>query len=48
MLVAALLFMKSEQGKAVSRLAVLPAFFGVDEPVYFGLPMILNPIFFVP
>lgn len=48
MLVAALLFMKSEQGKAVSRLAVLPAFFGVDEPAYFGMPMILNPMFFIP
>ena len=48
MLVAALLFMKSEQGKAVSRMAVLPAFFGVDEPAYFGMPMILNPLFFIP
>lgn len=48
MLVAALIFMKSEQGKAVSRLAVLPAFFGVDEPAYFGMPMILNPMFFIP
>ena len=48
MLVAALIFMKSEQGKAVSRMAVLPAFFGVDEPAYFGMPMILNPLFFIP
>lgn len=48
MLVAALIFMKSEQGKAVSRMAVLPAFFGVDEPAYFGMPMILNAYFFVP
>ncbi len=48
MLVAALFLMKSEQGKAVSRMAVLPAFFGVDEPAYFGMPMILNPMFFIP
>ena len=48
MLVAALIFMKSAQGKAVSRMAVLPAFFGVDEPAYFGMPMILNPMFFIP
>ena len=48
MLVAALFIMKSEQGKAVSRMAVLPALFGVDEPAYFGMPMILNPIFFIP
>ena len=48
MLVAALIFMKSAQGKAVSRMAVLPAFFGVDEPAYFGMPMILNPMFLIP
>jgi PTS system cellobiose-specific IIC component len=48
MLVAALIVMKSAQGKAVSRMAVLPAFFGVDEPAYFGMPMILNPMFFIP
>ena len=40
--------MKSAQGKAVSRMAVLPAFFGVDEPAYFGMPMILNPMFLIP
>jgi len=48
MLVAALLIMKSEQGKTVARMSALPAFFGVDEPAYFGMPMILNPLFFVP
>lgn len=48
MLVAALIFMKSEQGKTVTRMSILPSFFGVDEPAYFGMPMILNPLFFVP
>ena len=48
LLVAAVLLMKSEQGKAVSRMAILPSLFGVDEPAYFGMPMILNPIFFLP
>lgn len=48
MLVAALIIMKSEQGKTVTRMSALPAFFGVDEPAYFGMPMILNPIFFIP
>ena len=48
MLIAALFIMKSEQGKAVSRMAVLPALFGVDEPAYFGMPMILNAYFFIP
>lgn len=48
LVVAALIFCKSEANKSITRLGALPAFFGVDEPVYFGLPMILNPMFFIP
>ena len=48
LVIAALIFCKSESNKSITRLGFLPAFFGVDEPVYFGLPMILNPIFFIP
>jgi PTS system cellobiose-specific IIC component len=48
MIIAALIFSKSESAKSISRLGFLPAVFGVDEPVYFGMPMILNPIFFIP
>ena len=29
-------------------MSIIPAFFGVDEPAYFGIPMILNPVFFLP
>ena len=46
--VCCILFAKSQQIKAISRTAVIPSLFGVDEPAYFGLPMILNPIFFLP
>jgi len=48
MLIAALIFCRSESCKSITRLGFIPAFFGVDEPIYFGMPMILNPIFFVP
>lgn len=48
MLVAALLICKSAANKSISRFSFIPALFGVDEPAYFGMPMILNPIFFVP
>ncbi|MBQ7993290.1 MAG: PTS sugar transporter subunit IIC [Solobacterium sp.] len=48
MIIAALLVCKSESNKSIARLGFLPAFFGVDEPVYFGFPMILNPMFFIP
>ena len=46
--VACLLVAKSDQINAISRTAIIPSMFGVDEPAYFGLPMILNPIFFLP
>ena len=48
MLIAALIFCKSESCKSITRLGFVPALFGVDEPTYFGMPMILNPIFFIP
>ena len=48
LLVAALIFCKSTTNRSLTKLALLPSFFGVDEPAYFGFPMILNPVFFVP
>ena len=39
---------KSKQLKAIGRLEAVPAFFGISEPVIFGLPLMLNPVFFVP
>ena len=48
LVVAALIVAKSESAKTISRMGAIPSFFGVDEPMYFGMPMILNPIFFIP
>ena len=48
MLVAALIVCRSEAGKSITKLSFIPALFGVDEPAYFGFPMIMNPIFFIP
>ncbi|MCI9148365.1 MAG: PTS sugar transporter subunit IIC [Hungatella sp.] len=39
---------RSKQLKAIGRLGAVPAFFGISEPVIFGLPLMLNPVFFVP
>lgn len=39
---------KSAQLKAVGKAAIVPASFSVNEPVLFGLPIIMNPIFLVP
>ena len=39
---------KSERNRAIGRASVVPTFFGVNEPLLFGAPIVLNPIFFVP
>lgn len=39
---------KSKRNKAIGRASVVPTFFGVNEPILFGAPLVLNPIFFVP
>lgn len=39
---------KSKQMKAIGKASVIPTSFGVNEPLLFGGPIILNPIFFVP
>ncbi|RGB78123.1 PTS lactose transporter subunit IIBC [Anaerococcus nagyae] len=39
---------KSKQNKAVGRAAVVPTSFGVNEPILFGGPLVLNPIFMIP
>lgn len=39
---------KSKQNKAIGRAAVVPTSFGVNEPILFGGPLVLNPIFMIP
>lgn len=41
-------FSKSKQLKTIGRLGLVPAFFNISEPLIFGLPLMLNPVFFVP
>ncbi|MFB5763640.1 PTS cellobiose transporter subunit IIC [Paenibacillus medicaginis] len=43
-----LFFLKSKQLKQVSKLAVGPGLFNVNEPVIFGLPIVMNPLIIVP
>ncbi|MGG0719610.1 PTS cellobiose transporter subunit IIC [Robertmurraya massiliosenegalensis] len=45
---AMLAFMKSRQLKQVGKLAVGPGLFNVNEPVIFGLPIVMNPIIILP
>ena len=45
---AILLFMKSKQMKQVGKIGLGPGLFNVNEPIIFGLPIVMNPIVIVP
>lgn len=42
------LFAKSAQLKALSRAALVPSFFNINEPIVFGLPMVYNAYMAIP
>lgn len=48
LIVAILLFSKREDHRAIAKLALLPGICGIGEPMVFGLPLVLNPVFAVP
>jgi len=39
---------KSKQLRAVGKASSIPVVFGINEPVLFGAPLVLNPVFFIP
>lgn len=39
---------KAKQNRAIGRAAIVPVLFNVNEPITFGAPLILNPLFLVP
>ncbi|POB80825.1 PTS cellobiose transporter subunit IIC, partial [Vibrio vulnificus] len=41
-------FAKSVQLKSIGKLAFIPAIFNINEPILFGLPVVLNPIMLLP
>ena len=45
---AILIFSKAKASKKVTKIALAPAIFNISEPITFGLPIILNPIYLVP
>lgn len=49
LLVAMLIFTKKgEKEREVAKLGLVPGLFGINEPIIFGLPIVLNPIMFIP
>lgn len=47
-LVISMFTAKSERYKQLSKLAGPPVIFNVNEPLVFGMPLMLNPFFFIP
>lgn len=41
-------FSKSERYKTLGKLAIAPGVCGINEPIMFGFPLVLNPIMFFP
>lgn len=49
LIIAMLIFTKKgEKEREIAKLALVPGCFGINEPVIFGLPIVLNPIMFIP
>ena len=48
LVIALLIFTKKESDKAISKLAFAPSCFNINEPLMFGLPVVLNPIYTIP
>lgn len=45
---AILMFSKREDHRAIAKLSLLPGICGIGEPMVFGLPLVLNPVFAIP
>ncbi|MCL2197636.1 MAG: PTS transporter subunit EIIC [Defluviitaleaceae bacterium] len=43
-----LLFSRSKRFKSIGKVAIVPGIFGIGEPMLFGLPVMLNPLLFIP
>lgn len=41
-------FAKSQQLKTLGKVEIVPALFGINEPILFGVPIVMNPMIAVP
>lgn len=48
LIIAIFISSKREEYKQIAKLGTLPSIFNISEPVMFGLPVVLNPIFILP
>ena len=48
LIVAILIFSKREDSRTIAKLAAPMGVFNINEPVIFGMPIVLNPLYFFP
>lgn len=48
LIIATFLFSKREDHKAICKLSIAPGIFMINEPITFGIPIVLNPIMGIP
>jgi len=48
LIVAMLFFCRSKRVKELGKLSLIPGIFGINEPIIFGLPVVLNPLILIP
>lgn len=48
LILAFLLFSKVKEHKEIAKLGAAPGIFMINEPILFGIPIVLNPIFLIP
>lgn len=48
LIVSIIMFSKRKDYKTVANLSAGPGVFNINEPIMFGLPIVLNPVFFIP
>ena len=48
LIIAMLIFCKSARIKQLSKLALIPGIFNINEPIVFGLPIVMNPVMLIP
>lgn len=47
-LVLLMMFSKAKSLKTVGRVGIIPSLFGINEPIIFGVPLIMNPYMLIP
>lgn len=48
LIIAILLFSKRSDYRTLAKIALAPGVFNIGEPIIFGLPVVLNPVYFIP